>query len=181
LALGATAWAAPSSGEAELADFDIYRTASPDHDLVLRSSGQVGPLVLEHLRWPGGPRADGYYWVPIEESERDVIDDVIEQLQQMMGEDFPIAVSVVEAKPAPIDEAALADLKARVGEFLNEHVVYQTGTPNLDLVREFHEKYHESWLNQKYWSEAVMTGYTADGYYLLILKEENWDVIHQTV
>ena len=182
LAIGLTAWAAPPpSGEAEPADFDIYRTGTPDYDLVLRSYGEVVPRVLEHLRWPGGPRADGYYWLPIEEDERDVVHDVIEQLQQMMGEDFPIAVSVVKVEPAPIDEAAQAALEADVAEFFDEHLVYQTGTPNLDLVREFHDESREFRTNLKYWSEFAMTGYTVDGYYLLMIKEENWDVIHHTV
>lgn len=181
LAIGVAAWAAPPpSGEAELADFDIYRTGTPDYDLVLRSCGEVGPLVLEHLRWPGGPRADGYYWLPIEEDERDVVYEVIEQLQQMMGEDFPIAVGVVKERPVPIDEAARAAVEARVAEFI-EARIYETGTPNLDLVREFDEKYQDSWLDQKYWSELVGMGCSSDGYYELWMKEENWDVIHNTV
>ena len=181
LALGLTVWAAPPpSGEVELADFDIYRTGTPDYDLVLRSCGEVVPLVLEHLGRLGGPRADGYYWLPIEENQRDVVDDVIEQLQQMLGEDFPIAVSVVKEKPAPIDEAALAALEASVAKFFEDRA-YQTGTPNLDLVREFDEEYQESWLDQKYWSEFVGMGCALDGYYELILKEENWDVINLAV
>jgi len=181
LALGLTAWAAPPpSGEADLADFDIYRTGTPDYDLVLRCCGEVGPLVLEQLRWAGGPRADGYYWLPIEENERDVVDDLIEELQQMMGEDFPIAVSVVETKPAPIGEAALAALEARVAEFL-EARTYKIGTPNLDLVRELHKEYREWRLDLKYWPEFVATGYALDGYYELWMKDENWDAIHETV
>jgi hypothetical protein len=180
VALSATALATPPSGETKLADSDIYRTGTPDYDLVLRFSGQVGPLVLERLKWPGGPRADGYYWLPIEEDERDVVSDVIEQIQQTMGEDFPIAVGVVEAKPAPIDEAALADLEARVAEFLEDRI-YETGVPNLDLVREFNEKYHESWLDSEYWPEFVGIGYSFDGYYELMMREENWDVINMAV
>jgi hypothetical protein len=181
LALGATAWAAAPSDEAKLADFDIYRTGTPDYDLVLQSCGEVGPLVLERLKWPGGPRADGYYWLPIEENERDVVDQVIEELQQIMGEDYPIAVGVVDAKSATIDEAALADLEVRVREFRNEHIVYQTGTPNLSLVREFNSESSGVLSNLRYRSEFVMTGYTTDGYYLLTIKEGNWDVVHETV
>lgn len=179
--LGLTVWAVPPpSGEAELADFDIYRTGTPDYDLVLRSCGEVGPLVLEHLTSPGGPRADGYYWLPIEENEGDVVDGVIEQLQQMMGEDFPIAVSVVERRPAPIDEAARAAVEADLAEFLKNRI-YRAGTPNLDQVREFAQEYHWSWLDQEYWSEFVGTMCSLDGYYELILKEENWDVINLAV
>jgi hypothetical protein len=180
VALGATAWAAPPSGEAKLADHDIYRAGTPDYDLVLRSSGEVWPLVLEHLRWPGAPRADGYYWLPIEENERDVVDQVIEELQQMMGKDFPIAVSVVESRPALIDEAAQAAVEARVAEFLEDRLL-KTGTPNLDLAREFVEKYHESWLDPKYWSEFGGIGYSLDGYCELMVKEENWDFINMAV
>jgi hypothetical protein len=48
-------------------------------------------------------------------------------------------------------------------------------------VREFHDGSREFRTNLKYWSEFVMTGYTVDGYYLLMIKEENWDAIHHTV
>ena len=79
------------------------------------------------------------------------------------------------------DYAILRDLGLwNVAEFFEDRV-YQTGTPNLDLVREFNEESRESLRSLKYWSEFVMTGYTIDGYYLLAMKEENWDVIHQTV
>lgn len=182
LAIGLTAWAPPPSGEAEPAHFnDIYRTGTPDYDLVLQSYGEVVPLVVEHLRWPGGPRADGYYWLPIEEGEQDVVHDVIEGLQQMMGKDFPIAVSVLKVEPALIDEAAQAAIEAEVAEFFDEHRVYQIGTPNLDLVREFHDESREFRRNLEYQSEFVMTGYTGDGYYLLVIREDNWDVVHHTV
>jgi hypothetical protein len=181
VALSATALAAPaSSGEARVSDCDIYRVGTPDYDLVLRSCGDVGPLVLERLKWPGGPRADGYYWLPVEEDERDVVSDVIDQVQQTMGEDFPIAVSVIESRPALIDEAARAAVEARVREFLEDRLL-TTGTPNLDLAREFVEKYHQSWLDSKYWSEFVGTGYSFDGYCELMVKEENWDIINMAV
>jgi hypothetical protein len=180
VALSATALATPPSGETKLADSDIHCTGTPDYDLVQRFSGQVGPLVLERLKWPGGPRADGYYWLPVEEDERDVVSDVIDQVQQTMGEDFPIAVSVIESRPALIDEAARAAVEASVAKFLEDRV-YERGVPNLDLVREFNEKYHESWLDPEYWPEFVGIGYSFDGYYELMMREENWDVINMAV
>lgn len=193
LAIAGSAWAgtSESSNDIDLAAFDIYRTGTPAYDLVLRSSGEVGPLVLEHLRWPGGARADGYYWLPIEEDERDIVHDVIEKVQQMMGEDFPIAVSVVRVGERPrdailaeaiemgaIDEEGLAILLH--GFDYGKADIYRTGTPDYDLVKEFYKEFDVR--NLKYWSDlisAVSAG--PDGYYWLLVREENWDAIHHTI
>lgn len=160
---------------------DVYRTGTPDYDLALESYTEVVALVLEHLRWPGGPRSDGYYWLPVQQDERDIVHDVVEEVRQTMGDDFPIAVSVVKVEPAPVDGAARAALEVQVARFLDEHIIYQTGTPDLGLVREFHDESREFRTNLKYWSEFPVAGYTVDGYYLLMIAEENWDAIHHTV
>lgn len=193
LAIAVTAWARPPtpSGDIDLAAFDIYRTGTPAYDLVLRSSGEVGPLVLEHLRWPGGARADGYYWLPIEEDERDIVHDVIEKVQQMMGEDFPIAVSVVRVGERPrdailaeaiemgaIDEEGLAILLH--GFDYGKAYIYRTGTPDYDLVKEFYKEFDVR--NLKYWSDLISAvSASPDGYYWLLVREENWDAIHHTI
>lgn len=188
---GAYAQTPESSNDIDLATFDVFRTGTPAYDLVLRSSGEVGPLVLEHLRWPGGVRADGYYWLPIEEDERDIVHDVIEKVQQMMGEDFPIAVSVVRVGERPrdailaeaiemgaIDEEGLAILLH--GFDYGKADIYRTGTPDYDLVKEFYKEFDVR--NLKYWSDlisAVSAG--PDGYYWLLVREDDWDRIQYTI
>ncbi len=61
--------------------------------------------------------------------------------------------------------------------------VYRTGTPNLDLVREFHEEFHVCDLDYASGDERliVFAGVRIDGYYWLMIREENWDVIYETV
>jgi len=112
LTVAGSAWAGipESSNETNLAALDIYRTGTPDCDLVLRPFGEAAPLILEDLTRPGGPRADGYCWLPVEEYERDVVDDVIGIRQQLMGEDSPIAVQANNI--TPLNDATTADADA---------------------------------------------------------------------
>ena len=183
LAMGVTAWAAPPpSGEAEPTDFDIYRTGIPDYDLVWQFYTEFDIGSLEHMPRAGVPRPDGYYWVLVPQEERDTIDQMVEELQRIMGDDFPVAVSV--SSSAPIDEAAVAALQAALTRLLDNDI-YRTGNPDLELVSEFYEQFDIGSL--RFWEYAddcpyiVGMGVRVDGYLWLTIAEENWDVIYGTV
>jgi len=192
LAIAVPAWAGPPtpstpSGGIELAHFDIYRTGTPDYDLVWQFYREFDVRNLEHLPRAGVARPDGYYWVIIVEEERDVIDEMVEEIQRIMGEDFPIAVSV--SSPMPIDEATARALQDEF-EKLIERDIYRTGTPDLDLVKESRELLRDVIrdVNLRHPRPAhddrpyiVVTGVRIDGYYWVMIVEENWDVIHDVV
>ncbi len=179
LAMGVTAWAAqPPSGEAEPTDFDIYRTGIPDYDLVWQFYTEFDIGSLEHLPRAGVPRPDGYYWVIVRQEERDTIDQMVEELQRIMGDDFPVAVSV--SSPAPIDEAAMREVIGPDDIEWGKADIYRTGTPDHDLVKEFYKGFDVR--NLKHWSVLIVAaGARRDGYYWLLVREQNWDAIHHTV
>jgi len=107
---------------------------------------------------------------------------MVEELQRIMGDDFPIAVSV--SSSAPIDEAAVAALQAALTRLLDNDI-YRTGNPDLELVSEFYEQFDIGSL--RFWEYAddcpyiVGMGVRVDGYLWLTIAEENWDVIYGTV
>jgi len=180
LAIAGSAWAgtSESSNDIDLAAFDIYRTGTPDYDLVWEFYTQFDIRVLEHLPRAGVPRPDGYYWVIVRQEERDVIDEMVEELQQIMGEDFPIAVSV--SSPAPMDEAAMTTVITADDIEWGKADIYRTGTPDYDLVKEFYKGFDVR--NLKHWSDLIAAaGARRDGYYWLLVREENWDAIHHTI
>ena len=178
LAIAGSAWAgtSESSNDIDLAAFDIYRTGTPDYDLVWEFYTQFDIRVLEHLPRAGVPRPDGYYWVIVRQEERDVIDEMVEELQQIMGEDFPIAVSV--SSPAPIDEANKRAMKDEFDKWVIENDIYRKGTPDLDLVMESIELLRDVMMA---YPSVVAFGARIDGYYSVTIREENWDVIHAMV
>lgn len=102
LAMGANAWAghSPPPDDLELASFDIYRTGTPNLDLVEEFYREFDIRDLkyasgdERLIAFAGVRVDGYYFLIIAEENWDVIYETVEELQQIMGEDFPVAIRV---------------------------------------------------------------------------------------
>ena len=182
LAIAVPAWAgtpAPS-GDIELADFDIHRTGTPDYDLVWGFYTGFDVRNLEHLPRAGVPRPDGYYWVIVRQEERAAIHDMVQELQQLMGDDFPVAVSV--SGPAAVDEAEMAALQAGVARMLDEDI-YRTGNPDLRLVTEFDEQFDISSLEYTQGDPPLIIalGVRFDGYFWIVLREENWDAIYDTV
>ena len=174
-----------ASNGMDLADYDIYRTGIPDYDLVWQFYTEFDIGSLEHMPRAGVPRPDGYYWVIVRQEERDVIDEMVEELRRIMGDDFPIAVSV--SSPAPIiDEATARALKDKRDKLI-ERDIYRTGSPDLKLVKEFHEEF-DSEKFEKHLTYAqgnppliVGAGVRIDGYYCVSIREENWDAIYETV
>jgi len=97
--------------EPQMPDY-IYQTGKPDFERVKsfyesqeEVLGQRVMELLDYVDYPGGPTivgagywADGYYCILLDRDRWngnwDVIDRTVEQLQELGGEDFPIAFCV---------------------------------------------------------------------------------------
>lgn len=191
LAMAVTMWAANgtrpgSAPNAErptsypLAKFDIYRTGIPNYQLVWDFCTTFDFGKLQHLPRSGAPRPDGYYWVLLDEEERHIMPKVVEELQRIMGKDFPIAVSLVRfCKPDEATERAwLEDFKKRMAKT----DIYRSGTPDFDLVMKSYRQLNDV-ITAMYPDGTVLqsVGIRVDGYYHVMVRQENWDVIRAIV
>lgn len=163
------------SDDIELAYLDIYQTGTPAFDLVCESYHEfdsqnvrnMSPLVAGVA-----VRPDGYYWVMLKEEDWDAVRHVVDELQQVMGEDFPIAVSVISP-----DGRTTADI-----EWSKINDIHRAGSPDYDLVREFAAEFNVRNLKYASGDSPIIVGAfpRQDGYYWLIIREENWDAINHT-
>ena len=99
LIVTALVWGGPAtpSDDIELAGFDtilniVYCTGTPEFDLALEfyCEHSRNPKDISDLIVGAGVRPDGYFSVLIREKDWDTIHYIVEGIQQMMGEDFPI-------------------------------------------------------------------------------------------